>query len=158
MKRLQLWKNDEQKVNGYVNICMFANPKNENDEVKLWSDIWDLDGIISDAEVDEIVVNGVLGHLQQDRVITALDNWTKKLCHGGSLKILDIDAMRICKDFSDYKINIDTLNGILYGTDIVRYNCLEMNGLSNHLTKVGYKIINLEVLDEYCYLIGAEKQ
>lgn len=158
--KIQLWPDSgEHKVNGYLNLCSYVHPDGETDELKKW-DLTNLDGLVSDAEADEITVNGVIGYIPLKKVMSTIQNWSNKICRGGKITIIDVDAMKVCRDFSDFKIDIDAFNGILFGDQnedsMVRYNCLAMDGLCNHLTSLGYKIIRKNI-DNYAFVIEGQK-
>jgi len=99
----------KEKLNGYLNV----DPISKFDDLSV--DIRNLDDVVSDAECTEIISEGVIDFLSREDFVLSINNWVKKMRHGGKIIIISIDALETAKSLFRNKINIETFNNLIHG-------------------------------------------
>lgn len=159
MKKVNLVYGPESEVRtGFLNINPMA--MEDTDDVKM-CDVKNLDPFICDAEVTEMVAIGVVDYMPLPEITTILDHWIKKLRIGGKITLSGVDAYSVAKSFTEYRINIDTFNQLMLGTQTTpnehKANVLTMASLVTYLEGYhGLKILQKRY-DEYYYVVTAER-
>ena len=78
--------------------------------------------------------------------------------HGSTIIITGTDAYEVAKDYVNYKISIDDFNVLLHGNPSIKTATLTLHGLVHFLETVfGLKIIR-KSLEDYNYVIEAQRQ
>ena len=91
--KVRITVGEQEKLNGYTNV----DPITKFDGISI--DVRNLDGLVSDAECTEIVSEGVIDYLDRRDFILAINNWVKKMRHGGKIVVTSIDALEVAKGF-----------------------------------------------------------
>ena len=112
--------------NGYFNIDPLAN---QDDGVKLAVPMHDLS-----------VVENAICYLPHDHVFNILAHWISKLRHKGTLIITGFDAREITKRYMAGIINLDQFNEIMFGTEQVKRNGLDMHRLDAYLRQLNMQV------------------
>ena len=87
--KIRITVGEKQKLNGYTNI----DPITKFDDIAI--DIRNLDELVSDAECTEIISEGVIDFLNRGDFVIAINNWVKKMRHGGKIIVTSIDALEV---------------------------------------------------------------
>ena len=129
---------------GYLNICPFA----EDDKV-VSKDIANLDKVVDDGECSELVAMNVLETFPAKEVNEVINNWLKKLKHGGVLVLGFTEFMEVCKAFVNRELTIEDATLFLHGFqnhpwEHRRVN-LTMGQVSEVLKNKGLKILKKRV-------------
>ena len=107
--KIRITVGEKEKLNGYTNI----DPITKFDGLSV--DVRNLDSVASDAECTEIISEGVIDFLNREDFVLAINNWVKKMRHGGKIVVTSIDALEVAKSFSRKKIDIEVFNTAMHG-------------------------------------------
>lgn len=107
--KIRITVGEKEKLNGYINI----DPITKFDGLSV--DVRNLDSVVSDAECTEIISEGVIDFLNREDFVLAINNWVKKMRHGGKIVVTSIDALEVAKSFSRKKIDIEVFNAAMHG-------------------------------------------
>lgn len=154
--KINLLRNSNDIINGYLNIDPFAQPG----ENKVAGDITNLDSWCEDAEATEIIARDVIDFLDPPTVNNALSNWLKKLRHGGRLVIGGVDLYEVGKAITEFEINGDQAMKLLHGEQVkpgdVRKSNTTMKDMIQTLQNFGLRIISKRS-DSFMFSITAER-
>ena len=136
--KIRITVGEKEKLNGYTNI----DPITKFDDISI--DIRNLDGFISDAECTEIISEGVIDFLNREDFVLAINNWVKKMRHGGKIIVTSIDALEVAKSFSRKEIDVEVFNKAIHGNfssvwDVL-LNHTTLEELSSILEKLGLTV------------------
>jgi len=137
--KINLIANNNNVRNGYINIDQHANPS----DVRKISMLYDnLDGICDDGEATEIIADNIIQIFHGNTWQDTIQHWSKKLCHGGTLKILFTNLPELAKCVTNKNINDNDTNILLYGSETVKYSSTHsISRISQFLESIGLKII-----------------
>ncbi len=113
MKINLLIDNPGDYKNGYNNIDPFA--PETNGDLRLKSDISNLDSLVDDGEANEILALEILEYFPGNVIDDILQNWLKKLAHGGILTISGVDFTEIARGFLSSNLSLEDVNELLLG-------------------------------------------
>lgn len=123
-------------------------------------DVFNLDGLAENGEVDEIVANDVIDFVDLQHKANTLANYVQKLAYGGKLIIGGIDGYEVAKSYSQYAINDDQFVALMYGDPYFpfgsRRGVLNLEWMINQLQQWGLKIINKRI-HNFRYTVVAER-
>jgi hypothetical protein len=143
-----------QKLDGYTNIN--AVPVEDDDVIT--ADPSNLDFFVDDAEAEDIIACDVVNFLPKSIMVSTINHWVGKLRHGGSIAIGGIDCYAIARDIVNKKIDLQSMNDILYGAGVsgwdIRKNAFTMESLVDHLRDLGLKIQRSRI-DKYEIIVEA---
>jgi len=152
--KLNLLYGKGQKLHGYTNV----NAVPVEDEDVITADPSNLDFFVDDAEAEDIIACDVVNFLPKSVMIPTINHWVSKLRHGGSISIGGVDCYAIARDIVSKKIDLQSMNDILYGNEIPswnsRKNAFTMESLVDHLEDLGLKIQRSRV-DKYEIIVEA---
>lgn len=109
--KVNLLINSNAIRNGFLNIDPFAHGA----EGKTAGDLSNLDSLVDDAECDQLVADDILDYLPMDVRDAALDNWIKKIRHGGTLSIGGVDIREAASAYLLHYIDLKQVTGLIYG-------------------------------------------
>tara|TARA_R110002110_G_scaffold37253_6_gene123268 strand:- start:6978 stop:7442 length:465 start_codon:yes stop_codon:yes gene_type:complete len=136
--KIRITVGEKQKLNGYTNI----DPITKFDDIAI--DIRNLDELVSDAECTEIISEGVIDFLNRGDFVIAINNWVKKMRHGGKIIVTSIDALEVAKAFSRKEIDIEVFNQAIHGNLSSGWDVLlshtTLEELSSILEKLGLTV------------------
>ncbi len=145
--KLHLHQDPEDTLNGYTNICI-----KEVDNINKA-----LDDLVDDAEVTELVAHNILEFITLPDLTGFLEHMIQKIRHGGTLIITGVDAFMVAKDYVSYKISIEDFNVLIHGISDIKSATLNMHGMVNFLhNEFGLSIVR-QNLEEYNYVIEAQR-
>ena len=137
--KIRITVGEKEKLNGYLNI----DPITKFDDLSI--DVRSLDDVVSDAECIEIISDGVIDFLSREDFVVAVENWVKKMRHGGKIVVTSIDALEVARSCRD----ILGANGIMDEYVSMRHLCnletvVTYEGTSDvHLLSLGHYITGL---------------
>lgn len=143
--------------NGYVNL---NHHKYRNEESQ--QDLYNLDNLADDGEVEEILAYDVIDYLEAGKVEGAIDHWVRKLRVGGKIVVSGTDIIEVAKGVASYKLTVADANKLLYNADRdnpktykkVAFTCL---ALKEYLGKKHGLKINTARINGYQMVVSAEK-
>ena len=152
--KLNLLYGKGQKLDGYTNI----NAVPVEDEDVITADPSNLDFFVDDAEAEDIIACDVVNFLPKSIMISTINHWVGKLRHGGSISIGGVDSYAIARDIISKRIDLQSMNTILYGSETpswdIRRNVFTMGSLVGHLKDLGLKIQRSRI-DQYEIIVEA---
>lgn len=120
-----------------------------------------LDEVCEDAECTEIVADDVVNYFPAEYVSIILDNWIKKLRHGGQLIVGGTDLNEVSRQFFNKNINLSETNILLYGEQREPYQ-FRQSGLTSYDLAKSLKDCGLHILknriNNFHFTIVAERK
>ena len=114
-------------VSGYLNI-----------DASSGGDIGGFGGIVSDSEAVEILATDIINFVPYDKIEDLIDEWIKKLRHGGRLVIGGVDASEVCRAVTQTSMSIEDFNQIVHNG---RASQMCISKLSEILSNKGLNIL-----------------
>lgn len=155
--KVNLLLNKKATRSGFLNIDPLAEP---GDTDRVLGSVSNLDEFVDDAEIDELVAIDVIDYLPANELDNVLDNWIRKIRHGGSVTVGGVDIREVAKALAFQQIDITTANLLLYGSQQspceYRKATLTLQKLIDVFKSRGFKIIQKR-LNNYYYHVKAER-
>lgn len=143
---------------GFLNIDPFAPP---DDALKTRGDICNLDEYVDDAECDELIALDVLDFLPSPELDNVLDNWIRKIRHGGTIVIGGVDIREVANGLIRQELTLEQANKLLYGTQTAPFDYRKASLTLQKLVEIfqarGFKILQKRVSD-FFYHVKAERE
>jgi hypothetical protein len=156
--KINLIRNEANFSSDYHNLSMF--PVVVGGVKTTFSDFINLDTICEDAEATEIRALDIIDYMSQPQIEKALNNWIKKLRHGGILKVGGVDLYNICRKIYQHKITVQQGNVLLRGDQTnpinFRKNSSCITDICGFLQSKGLKIIEPIMLDD-TYIVVSQR-
>jgi hypothetical protein len=157
--KLNLLWGTNKTLSGFINIDPFCSVEGTPEKVN--SSVSNLDGVCEDAEADLIIATEIINMLPSWKVDDTIEHWIKKMRHGGHIILEDFDIYLITKAIQNRNISLVDANTLLYGDQNephkYRQSCLSGESLVKMLKSHDLKIIKNRILDNYKFLIEAER-
>lgn len=115
--KLKLTIGQYSPLAGFVNIDPFPAQKPEqafSEDIKV-GDVFNLDSLVKDGQAEEIIADQILSLVPAPKIKDQIQHWVNKLKIGGKLTLNVPDVFQICKNFGNEQLNIEAINGLLYG-------------------------------------------
>lgn len=142
---------------GYLNLDPLASP---GDPIRTRADICNLDEFVDDAEAEDLIALDVIDFLPSPELDNIIDNWTRKIRHGGTITIGGVDLREVAKAFLDQELTLQDTNQLLYGSQKApceyRKATLTLQKMIEVLQFKGFKIIQKRIVNYY-YHVKAER-
>ena len=141
--RINLLRDSNNIRNGYLNIDNFVG------ENKAQGDVTNLDPLVDDGTAEEIIANNILEYYEYGKSANILNNWLKKLRHGGVLTIITTDYRAVCKAVLREVITPAESLPFLYGTQtsslMYKKSGYTLDILQNVFTQAGLNITKVNL-------------
>lgn len=111
--KINLLRNTNDVLSGYLNIDPFTMG---TDTDKVAGGLTDLSYHVDDAEASEIIARDILDYFDPPTGDRALENWIRKLRHGGKLVVGGTDLYEVAKAITNYSLLPEAANKLLYGS------------------------------------------
>ena len=158
MSKINLIYGVGDTLNTHININPFVAEEADN---IVRGDIVNLDQYADDSEVTELLALDVINYIPLSKCGEALENWVKKIRIGGTIVVGGIDLLEVCKDFSQYRIDITETNILLHGRQdkpyLHRKNNLTITTLCEYLSSSGLTI-NKKRINDYKMIVEAVRK
>lgn len=155
--KLNLTLNTPTILGGYTTIDPYA-PLSEG---HLTGPVGNLDEYVDDAECMAILATDVLDYFAPGDVDAILENWVRKLRHGGILTVGGIDMKEVARQLSTNELDMNSANRYLYGDQTqpwqTRKATITLPLMCDVLRSCGLKIVR-QSLSNCFYTITAERQ
>jgi hypothetical protein len=123
-------------------------------------DVCNLDHYVCDAECEELIALDVIDFLPSNELDTVIDNWIRKLRHGGSITVGGVDMREVARGLVNQTLTMDRANILLYGAQRQPYeyrkSTLTMQKLLAVFQTRGLKVIQKRLVNYY-YHVKAER-
>jgi hypothetical protein len=160
MKINLLLNNPAGALSGYINIDAIHECEPDLEKGLFHSDVTPLDKLVDDGEAEQIVATEILEYFPAKDVDGILDGWLKKLKHGGTIIVTDIDALEVNRSLLNRRISMEDVNLLLYGHQQhpwqYRKCCLTITQICDALRNKGMKIVGKKVAD-YKFVVEARR-
>lgn len=158
--KLNLLMYSDNVLAGYRNIDPY--PKFQSEQTfsaeKETGDVQNLDRLVDDGECEEIVALDIIDFVASNLKHQVIDNWIKKLAHGGKLTIGGHDLYSTAKALIVGTLSLDDSRSILYGDSTFafgnRRTLFEVNEIVELLKSKGL-VIASKHLQNNKYVISA---
>lgn len=157
MSKINLIYGVGDTLNTHININPFVEEESEN---VIRGDVVNLDKHVDDSEATELIATDVLNYIPLGKCGEAIENWIKKVRAGGKIVVGGVDLLEVCKDFSQYRIDITEANLLIHGRQdkpyLHRKNNLTITTLCEYFLSAGLKI-NKKRIKDYKMIVEAIK-
>lgn len=154
--KINLTLNAPAILGGFATIDPYAPPSPDYHT----GSIGNLDEYADDAECEAILATDVLDYFSPGDVDAILENWVRKLRHGGTLTVGGIDMKEVARQLSTNEISMNTANRFLYGDQTqpwqTRKATITLPLMCDVLRSCGLKIVR-QSLSNCFYTITAER-
>jgi hypothetical protein len=97
---------------GYLNIDNFAQPNDKYGRIP--GDVFSL-SLIDDGELTELIVLDILDYVPACKLDEVLENWLRKLGHGGTITVSVVDIREVSRAIFNNRLSIDDANELIHG-------------------------------------------
>jgi hypothetical protein len=126
---------------GYINVDYFI----KNNPLVVQKDFRDLSWIDSKQPIDEILAIDIIQYVRYTDISNVLAGWISKIEKGGSLYISAPDYDLIANMIKYNRLNIDTINNLLFGppnpNNIYNYSVYNLYNITELLKNLGCSIL-----------------
>ena len=147
--QINLIYHDEDVLNGYLNIHPWTFEETEEPNVKI-GNLLNLGTLVDDSEATEIIANKVIDYLSPAEIRPAMEEWIKKLRHGGKITIIGTDLYLVTKSILSFKLTSGEANEYLFGDQkeeyLIKRVALNCEGVANYLKEIDK---DLEIEEKY---------
>lgn len=155
--KVNLLLNSKSTRSGFLNIDPFATPDTTD---KQRGDLCNLDEFVGDAEADELVALDVIDYLPSRELDNIIDNWIRKIRHGGTIVVGGIDIREVAKGLVGQELDLQAANNLLYGFQEspweYRKATLTLQKLIQVFQSRGFVILQKR-LEKYYYEVKAQR-
>jgi hypothetical protein len=136
----------------------FALSGYENIQITDISQIASLDKF-DKGELDELIIENVIDYFPVDKAEDALESLTKLVKKGGKIVVIGTDLYEVCKNFSQYNINIRDANKEIFGLTppTIKKVCFTTPHMVEFLSTVAKLKILKKRMNVFSYSIEAER-
>ena len=154
--KINLLRNSNNVLNGYVNIDPYAKP----DSGKVHGEVMNLNDFVDDGEAEEIIADDIIDYADSTILPSVIANWVGKLAHGGKLVIGGVDLEDVVYGIIQGKLQLDRANALLHGNSQFAWDTkkttLTLESLKDIISRHGLKILKARTAD-YRMTIVAER-
>jgi hypothetical protein len=154
MKLNLLIDNPADVRNGYINVDPYAPVQDEHGRVA--ADLSDLTHSVDNGEAAEIIAYEILDYYPAKLGDALLDNWLRKLAHGGTLTISTVDHSEVARAIGHGRLSLAETNELLHGKQErdwdTRKASYTLDDLVVVLNNKGYKILTKRVRSLRAYI------
>lgn len=139
--------NPKDVRSGYVNIDPLAPANDPAGRVN--GVLHDLSHTVDDGEAVEIIANEILEYHPGGVLDDVINNWLKKLAHGGTITLSTIDVREVARNIWLGTIDLDEANTLLYGEQKTQWQfkkcALSLSDIVGAVEEKGFKILQKRV-------------
>jgi hypothetical protein len=152
--KINILRNSNEVLNGYINVDNFPGPD------KVQCDVTNLDTIVDDSFATEIIAKNILEYYEYTKVGPIMGGWLKKLRHGGKITIVATDYRAVSRAIMREMITPEQSLQLLYGTQQTNLLCKKcsftVDMLKSIFQQAGLNITNI-VLANFQICITGER-
>lgn len=139
---------------GWINISPFSHETNP--EV-VRGELHNLGVFIDQGELSEILALDILDFVPVSQRKELLAHWISFLEHGGKLILSGVDMYEISKLAFLRAFNLEQLNNVFYGQNVIRQGLFDIQYIVNILGELGLEILSAKLENLY-YIIEARRK
>lgn len=153
--KIKLIYNSNNVLSGYTNIDIVPG------ENKTQGELHNLNRHVDNNQATEIIAENVLEYYKHEDCPGILENWIKKLRHGGKLTIVTTDIRSLSRLLVSEQVNLKDCLNFIFGSQnnelMFKKSIFTMDYLAEIMTNFGLSIIYKNINNGEIVITGQRK-